>query len=82
MVSILLLDAGQDVIDELHNNGKWVVCYINIGAIEEWRSDYEDFPEEAIGSPLEGWPDEYWLDVNNEVRVVLSIQGMIGYFAF
>lgn len=69
-------DYAQDTIDELHSNGKWVVCYISIGTYEEWREDADDFPAAAIGSPMEDWDGENWLDINNEVRFMLLIQDM------
>lgn len=63
----MLPDDAQDTIDTLHDKGKVVVCYISIGSVEEWRYDFEDFPEEAVGKPLEGWEGERWLDINNQV---------------
>lgn len=37
------------------------------GTRELWREDATDFPEEALGNPLEDWDGEVWVDVNNEV---------------
>lgn len=66
-------DAGQDVIDELHEKGRGVVCYISIGTVEDWREDKDQFPSEAIGSNLDDWEGEKWLDVNNDqVRNIMS----------
>ena len=44
-----------------------MVCYISIGTVEDWRSDADDFPSEAIGADMDGWEGEKWLDVNNAV---------------
>ncbi len=63
MYDIDLFDAPQAVIDELHSNGRIVICYFSAGSWEEWRDDAGDFPESLIGNPLEGWPDERWLDI-------------------
>ncbi len=63
MYDIDLFDAPQAVIDELHGNGRIVICYFSAGSWEEWRNDAGDFPETLIGNPLEGWPDERWLDI-------------------
>ncbi|CAM9841958.1 unnamed protein product, partial [Ascophyllum nodosum] len=61
------LDYAQSTIDTLHENGKYVVCYISIGSWEEWREDARAFPAEALGQPLSPpFEDELWLDVNNE----------------
>lgn len=57
-----LFDAPQAVIDTLHADGRVVVCYFSAGSYEEWRDDAGDFPAEAIGQPLDGWPGEAWLD--------------------
>lgn len=67
----LLPDYAQDTIDLLHSQGKWVVCYISIGTLESWRDDAENFPDSAIGSPMEDWDGENWLDVNNAVCMML-----------
>ncbi|CAM9515895.1 unnamed protein product [Scytosiphon promiscuus] len=65
-VVMIDMDDAQDTIDALHSEGKWVVCYISIGTVEEWRDDAEDFPAAAIGSPMEDWDGESWLDVTND----------------
>lgn len=66
-------DAGQAVIDDLHEKGKGVVCYISIGTVEDWRSDKGEFPASAIGGGVDGWAGEKWLDVNDpQVREVMS----------
>ena len=68
-----IADGAQSIIDTLHSNNKGVVCYINIGSWEEWRGDADQFPKEAIGSSVSGWPGEKWLDINNEqVRMIMT----------
>lgn len=50
-----------------------MVCYISIGTVEDWRSDKNEFPTEAIGGDVYGWAGEKWLDVNNaQVREVME----------
>ncbi|KEZ40141.1 hypothetical protein SAPIO_CDS9179 [Scedosporium apiospermum] len=39
-----------------------VLCYINVGAIEQYERDYTDFPQAAIGKSYEDYP-EWWIDV-------------------
>ncbi|CAM9515826.1 unnamed protein product [Scytosiphon promiscuus] len=69
-VDVFMIDMdeedSQDTIDLLHSLGKRVVCYISIGTAEEWRADFNDFPEDALGFEMVDWENEYWLDVNNE----------------
>lgn len=63
MYDIDLFDAPQDVMDELHGDGRIVICYFSAGSYEEWRPDAGDFPDEVLGEPLEDWPGERWLDI-------------------
>lgn len=51
-------------IRELHAAGKTVYGYLNIGAIEQYRSYYERFREATLGV-YEDWPNERWIDVSN-----------------
>jgi hypothetical protein len=53
--------AGQ--VQRLHDTGRHVICYVNAGAFEEWRSDAGSYPEDVLGGPLDGWPGERWVDV-------------------
>jgi hypothetical protein len=63
MYDIDLFDASQSVIDQLHADGRVVICYFSAGSWEEWRPDAADFPSEVLGNDLEGWPGEKWLDI-------------------
>lgn len=67
---------GTDIstINELHSRGKRVVCYINVGAWEDWRDDKEEFPNEVIGNNYVGWPGEKWLDIRR-IDILGSIMG-------
>jgi hypothetical protein len=56
----------------LHAQGKRVLCYVSAGSWEAFRPDVDAFPEEVLGDPLEGFPDERWLDVRR-VDVLLPI---------
>jgi hypothetical protein len=49
-------------VTTLHNEGKHVVCYIDVGTWEEWRSDAGEFPKEVIGNS-NGWPGEDYLNI-------------------
>ena len=58
-----LFETTPEMIEYLHENGKKVICYLNAGALEDWRSDSSNFPDEIIGKQYQGWPDERWLDI-------------------
>ena len=63
MVDIDLFEVPQATIDQLHADGRIVICYFIAGSLENWRDDARQFPEEIKGSPLSGWPGERWLGV-------------------
>src|SRR5205823_11139328 len=49
-------------VQSLHAKGRRVICYVNTGADENFRSDAQAFPAAVLGNP-DGWPGERWLDV-------------------
>jgi hypothetical protein len=63
MYDIDLFDTSQEIIDELHADGRIVICYFSAGSWEDWREDASDFPEDILGETLDGWEDERWLDI-------------------
>ena len=63
MFDIDLFDNSPEVVAELHRRGARAVCYFSAGSIEGGRPDAGAFPADVIGQPLEGWPNERWLDV-------------------
>ncbi|CAN0378394.1 unnamed protein product, partial [Ectocarpus sp. 13 AM-2016] len=77
-VDVFFIDMGKwgaaaVVIDELHDKGKGVVCYISIGTVEDWRDDAKEFPSSAIGGDVSGWAGEKWVDVNDkDVREIMT----------
>ncbi|GLZ49115.1 endo alpha-1,4 polygalactosaminidase [Actinomycetospora sp. NBRC 106375] len=58
-----LFGTSAQTVAALHADGRQVVCYVNAGAVEDWRPDAGALPAEVRGQELEDWPDEYWLDV-------------------
>ena len=58
-----LFDTPQSKIDQLHSDGKKVICYFSAGSYENWRDDAEDFPESVKGYDLDDWDGEKWLDI-------------------
>jgi hypothetical protein len=82
MYDLDLFDTPQAMIDQLHDDGRRVVCYFSAGSWENWRPDADHFPENVLGNELEGWPDERWLDIRRldllgpimAVRLDLAVQ--------
>lgn len=65
-------DVPERSIRQIISYGKAAICYVNVGAWEDWRDDADDFPESVLGNDYDGWPGERWLDVRN-LKVVLPI---------
>lgn len=63
MFDIDLFDNSAGVVAALHARGRHVVCYMSAGSFEPGRPDAGKFPAAIIGRPLDGWPDEHWLDI-------------------
>jgi hypothetical protein len=58
-----LFDNSAAVVADLHARGRKVICYVNLGAWENWREDAHRFPPTVIGASYHGFPDENWLDI-------------------
>ena len=66
-------DVPRSTVRELHERGRRVVCYVDVGTWEDWRDDADRFPKAARGKPVDGWPGEYWLDVRrHDIRPILA----------
>jgi endo-alpha-1,4-polygalactosaminidase (GH114 family) len=63
MYDVDLQDSPASLVASLHAKGRRVVCYLSAGSFEDWRPDAADFPAEALGETMDGWPDERWLDI-------------------
>ncbi len=63
MYDIDLFEVAPGVIDQLHADGRVVICYFSAGSWEDWRPDAATFPAAVRGEPLEDFPDETWLDI-------------------
>jgi cysteinyl-tRNA synthetase len=54
----------RDEIEAVRKTGKIVLAYFEIGAIEQYRPEWNRVPEELKAGPVEGWPKEqyvrYW----------------------
>lgn len=67
-----LFDTPAQTIDALHAQGRKVICYFDT-AYEAWRPDAYKL-EPYKGNPLDGWPDQFWLDIRKPavLEVMLS----------
>ena len=50
------------VVRALHSADRKVVCYIDVGAAENFRPDYASFPRQVLGKG-DGWAGERYLDI-------------------
>jgi hypothetical protein len=61
-------DNPASTVAALHAKGAHVICYIDVGTAENWRSDYSEFltpaatAADVLGSS-NGWAGENWLNV-------------------
>jgi cysteinyl-tRNA synthetase len=63
-------------VAKLHALGKKVICYVEVGAAESYRSDYAQFPAAALGKLVDNYPQEKYLDIRN-ATVVSVIEARI-----
>ena len=56
-------ETPRPVLDSLAADGRYLVAYFSGGSYERWRPDADDFPDAVLGTGLDGWPGERWLDV-------------------
>jgi hypothetical protein len=62
--NIDMFEAEVSFIQSLHALGKKVICYFSAGSFEDWRPDVASFPASVLGSNMDGWPGEKWLDIS------------------
>jgi len=60
-----LFDTSRELINQLHSDGKRVICYLSAGSYENWRPDAKDFTRSVRGRS-NGWTGENWLDIRNQ----------------
>jgi hypothetical protein len=51
----------------LHQRGDKVICYMEVGAAENYRPDYHEFPKSVLGKKVPGYSAERYLDINAPV---------------
>ncbi len=55
-------DNSSATVADFHAIGQRMICYIDVGTLENWRPDASKFPDTVLGNG-NGWPGERWLDV-------------------
>ena len=60
-----LFDTSKEAIAKLQSQGRKVVCYFSAGSGENWREDYSRFLKSDLGSDVDGWAGEKWLDIRS-----------------
>lgn len=69
----MFLHQNLTVVRDLRARGMDVICYFSAGSYEDWRPDAWKFKSDDLGNPLDGWPGEYWLDLNSDnVRSIMT----------
>ena len=63
VVDLDLFDTDPALIEALHSQDKYLVCYLSGGSWEDWRPDAGDYPDLVMGADYEGWPGERWVDI-------------------
>ena len=56
-------DTPRRTVKRIHGSGSKAICYVNVGAWENWRPDKEKFPKSVLGRNYSGWAGEKWLDI-------------------
>lgn len=68
-----LFDNEASAIRTIQASGKHVICYFSAGTSEDWRDDFKDFPKEDLGTPLQDWKGERYVNIRSEaVRGIMS----------
>ena len=74
------LDNPATTVAALHARGFHVICYIEVGAAENYRPDYSQFPASALGNVVQGYSSERYLDIRSSA-VVSVIENRIAMCA-
>lgn len=67
MYDVDLFDAPDDILAALRERGTRIVCYFSAGSHEDWRADAAELPAHVLGTPLDGWAGERWLDIRSPI---------------
>lgn len=69
----MFLHQNLTVVRDLRAQDIDVICYFSSGSYEPGRPDSWKFKDSDLGNELDGWPGEYWLDLNSDnVRQIMT----------
>jgi hypothetical protein len=68
-------DTSAKVVKRLHAEGRKVICYLDVGSWESYRSDRDEFPKSVLGKRYAGFPDERWLDIRRIGKLARPLKG-------
>ncbi len=69
-----MFDTQASVVKRLHETGRRVMCYVDVGTWERWRPDAHEFPKSVLGRADGQWHGERWLDI----RATKILEPIIG----
>ncbi len=69
-----MFDTPASVVKRLHDMGRRVMCYVDVGTWERWRPDAREFPKSVLGNRDGHWPGERWLDIR-ATKILEPIMG-------
>lgn len=61
-----MFGASKTLIDKLHSQGRAVICYIDT-AYEPGRPDSNQFTADVLGTGIDGWHGQKWVDIRSPV---------------
>ncbi|RLN73950.1 hypothetical protein BBO99_00009170, partial [Phytophthora kernoviae] len=68
-----IFDTPNTTIAELQQRGIKVICYFSAGTYEDWRTDKDRYASDIIGTPLDEWEGESWVDIRSSaLREIIS----------
>lgn len=67
-------DNPASTVAYLKNRGFKTIAYLSAGTYENWRPDAGRYPLLVLGSNVDGWNGERWLDIRNIDRLAPIIQ--------
>lgn len=71
-------ETTKKEVTTLHEKGRHVICYVDVGGAEKYRPDYEQFTKlekegvKILGNLVEEWPKERWINIR-ELKYVEPI---------
>ncbi|KAF4315821.1 hypothetical protein G195_009576, partial [Phytophthora kernoviae 00238/432] len=68
-----IFDTPNTTIAELQQRGIKVICYFSAGTYEDWRTDKDRYASDIIGTSLDEWEGESWVDIRSSaLREIIS----------